>query len=124
MGRKSRERRLAVINGEVAAHGSKKESALSIVKQAVFGKISDTHDAMVQDVRNHIGQELFKQCVKLVRDDIKRGKVKDIEQYVATSMESCITPKVMKVLQNGNVAPEEIEALIRQTLKDGNIGRQ
>ena len=79
---------------------------------------------MVADVRSRMGEEVIKGCIKLVKEDIKRGKVRDVEAYVRDSVDNGIKakPRVMQMVNNSGVTLEEIETVIRQTLEE-NLGR-
>jgi hypothetical protein len=93
---------------------AKKRSALQTVKDYV----SKNKNALEQGVRNHMATEILIATRKLVLQDIKHGKTKDVEAYVKKSLES-INGKAFNMVTNSGVTLAEIEAVIRQTIIEG-----
>jgi hypothetical protein len=93
-------------------------------KKGVIQKMKDTASGMTANIKSRMGNEIITGCIKLVKEDCKKGKVGDIETYVAKCKES-LRPgtKAGNMIINSGVTWDELEAIIRSTLKDNYAGK-
>lgn len=93
-------------------------------KKGVIAKMKATAAGMVGDIKSRMGDEIIIGTIKLVKEDIKKGKIQDVESYIAKCKES-LRPgtRAGNMIRNSGVTWEEVEAAIRQTLKTNFAGK-
>ena len=79
----------------------------------------EAKEALEGKVRDRASTEIIMGVQKLVKRDVLKGKVKDVEVYVKKSLVA-VRPgtKAGNMCKNFGVTLPEIEAVIRQTIKD------
>lgn len=92
-------------------------------KKGIVAKMKETAGNMADNIKSRMGNEIIIGTIKLVKEDIKKGKVKDVEAYILKCKES-LRPgtNAGNMIRNSGVTWEEIEATIRATLKENYTG--
>lgn len=90
----------------------------------VVDYVKENKESLQEKVRGRMATQILIETEKLVKQDIKRGKIKDVELYVQNSLKS-VTPgcRAGNMVKNAGVTLQEVESVIRQTLKENYAGK-
>lgn len=90
----------------------------------VVDYVKENKEALENKARGRMATQILIEAEKLVKQDIRKGKIKDVENYIKITMESLQPGKrAGNMIKSAGVTLEEMEALIRQTLKENYAGK-